>query len=420
MSAAAEPAAGDGVPPCLLFVDDEQAVLDGLRDLLRRERRAWRVVFALGPERALAELAAGTFDVVVADMRMPGMDGAELLELVRGKYPATTRIVLSGHADRGAVLRVMPVAHQYLQKPCDAEVLRSTLGRALALRSLLQSRAIRDLVGGLKALPSLSDSYAALQRAAADESATGGDLARIVERDPAMCAKVLQLANSACLGASRRVTSVRHAVTFLGTELLKALAVSTSVFSALERCAHGAREARRIQERALVAAAACVEILPAGAARDTAVAAALLHGVGEVLLGLVAPEEYAHIVASCAASGTAPHELERGAFGASHAEAGAYLLGMWGLPHDIVEAVAFHHAPDTLRRGEQAACMALHLADAFAHAVCEGARDEAPTERCDGAFLERAGLVAEVGVWWRRVVERAAVLRAADTVTPRS
>ena len=103
----------------ILFVDDEAKVLDGLRNLLRRQRHEWDMLFALSGAAALEELAKAPVDVIVSDMRMPGMDGAELLTRVRTLYPQTARIVLSGHAERGAILekhRDVPGAREEQKK----------------------------------------------------------------------------------------------------------------------------------------------------------------------------------------------------------------------------------------------------------------------------------------------------------------
>src|SRR6185369_4538284 len=127
----------------ILFVDDELNVLAGLRDSLRRHRREWDMVFAPGGPEALAELRQKTFDVIVSDMRMPAMDGAALLEQVRAEFPEVARIILSGHAERNAVLRALPVAQQFLSKPCDAHVLEGVLKRIYAIQNLLPNPAHR-------------------------------------------------------------------------------------------------------------------------------------------------------------------------------------------------------------------------------------------------------------------------------------
>lgn len=117
----------------ILFVDDEPAVLEGLRNLFRKQRRHWEMVFAPGGMEALGELERTRFDVVVSDMRMPGIDGAELLRRVKDGYPSIARIVLSGHAEPEAVARVLPVADTYVSKPCDAEALRVAIEQGCAL-----------------------------------------------------------------------------------------------------------------------------------------------------------------------------------------------------------------------------------------------------------------------------------------------
>jgi len=238
----------------VLFVDDEAAVLDGLRDLLRRDCSRYDMVFAQGGQQALAELAKRPFQVVVSDMRMPGMDGAELLGRVKEEFPRTTRIVLSGHAEREAVLRAMPVAHQFLSKPCDAAVLRIAIERTCGLQGLLANEALQATIGALTTLPSVPQAYAELVQAAADPAMGARDLAELVQRDPAMGAKVLQLANSAFFGRAPRVTSLQEALSFLGVELVKGVALTANIFATLEGRSSGsspstASSARRSSRR---------------------------------------------------------------------------------------------------------------------------------------------------------------------------
>ena len=150
----------------VLFVDDEQQVLDGLRDLLRRQRKHWDMTFASDAQKAMQLMADKPYDVVVSDMRMPGTDGATLLAHVKQHHPEAARIILSGQADRESVLRALPAAHQFLSKPCDADALRTVIERACTLQQMLSDPAIRTLVGGLDHLPSAPQTYFDLTRAA--------------------------------------------------------------------------------------------------------------------------------------------------------------------------------------------------------------------------------------------------------------
>ena len=95
----------------VLFVDDEPKILEGLQRMLRSMRHEWEMEFALGGPSAMEALNSRPFDVVVTDMRMPGMDGAMLLSQVRGLHPQIVRIVLSGHSDQELVLSSVGPAH---------------------------------------------------------------------------------------------------------------------------------------------------------------------------------------------------------------------------------------------------------------------------------------------------------------------
>ncbi len=112
----------------VLFVDDEPKVLAGLQRMLRPLRHEWRMTFAAGGAEALAMLERGPFDVLVTDMRMPGIDGPQLLEEVRRRFPHVLRIALTGQYHGDAVQRSAALAHYHLAKPCDPDMLKEAIG----------------------------------------------------------------------------------------------------------------------------------------------------------------------------------------------------------------------------------------------------------------------------------------------------
>ena len=193
----------------VLFVDDEQAILDGLRNSLRKERKRWDMTFALGGQQALEEMKKTPADVVITDMRMPGMDGAELLRQIQRDFPAAARIVLSGQAERESIMRALPVTHQFLHKPCDGETLRAVIEQTHALHKLMQNPALTALVGKLERIPAVPSTYTELARLAADPKADSAMFAKVIEMDAAVCAKVLQLVNSAYFGLGQKIVSIR-------------------------------------------------------------------------------------------------------------------------------------------------------------------------------------------------------------------
>ena len=121
--------------PRVLFVDDDAQVLGGLRNVFRKQRDRWDMVFALGGPDGLDQIDAASFDVVISDMRMPQLDGAALLGRVRERDPTTIRMILSGFADREAMARAIPVAQRFFDKPCDFRGLRAAIERGCALRA---------------------------------------------------------------------------------------------------------------------------------------------------------------------------------------------------------------------------------------------------------------------------------------------
>jgi HD-like signal output (HDOD) protein len=385
----------------VLFVDDELAVLDGLRDRLRKQRREWEMIFAQGGDAALSECERGPFDVVVSDMRMPGMDGAQLLSRIKDAYPRTIRIVLSGHAERQAVIRALPVAHQYLSKPCDADMLRGVIARALTLQSIMTDEPLRELVGRVERLPSVSSIYTELTQVLAGESPSIDDVVAVVERDPAMCLKLLQVVNSAFFGLSRRVSAMRDAIAYLGIELVKSLVLAAQIFSAAEgtwRLDPGWLQT--IQLHSTLVARTARAVAPDCAA--DAFMAGMLHDVGQILLAFVDDAWRSSVPESALHGGSPCHVVERERLGVTHAEVGAYILGTWGLPLPIVIAVAGHHEPARFGVSSLDATLAVHIAEGLVTATDQETPPAAPA--LDLGLLERLGLLKELDGWRDRVL----------------
>ncbi len=353
----------------ILFVDDEPRVLDGLRQSLRTKRKLWDMSFATSAADALAALAKDAFDLVVSDMRMPGMDGAELLGRVAALQPQATRMVLSGQMDEGAASRAAKVAHRFLAKPCDPETLESTIGRALELRSLLNSEHIRSCLGGVSTLPSLPAACMALNRALEDDSASVDSVARIIESDVAMASKVLQLVNSSFFGAPRTMANVSQAVSYLGMNTMRNLVLAQAMFQAFSGADVAALE--REQARALLCARIARSLLPDKRLAEVAATAALLHELGSLALASRMPAEYRETHAKAERLKCSLYEVERESLGTTHAEVGAYLLGLWGLPHDVIEGVAHHHG-DWAKVVRLDVVAAVRLADALSSSVLLG------------------------------------------------
>lgn len=383
----------------ILFVDDESNALASVRDLLRLERHHWELAFANGGEAALEVLRAGDFDVIITDLRMPGMDGATLLHHVKREYPGIARIVLSGPADQDAIMSAAPVAQQFLSRPCEGSALTAAIERTCALHSLLNNGTIRDLVGKVGRLPSVPDVYWDLTHAVAGGNSCMSVITDIIERDPAMAAKILQLVNSAYFGLAVHITSIERAVTHLGLELVKGLALSANVFGLLDpSMTHPAL--LELHEQSL-AGARLARAFAVGAANvDDVFTAAVLRDIGHVVLALGLPDRCEILARRTDRGGKPVHVVEQECLGVSHAEVGAYLLGLWGLPLSIVEAVAYHHSPSRATTGERSLLAMVHVADGLTNELWHRGDAGQTTEWLDAEFLQVAG-VAHLLPRWR-------------------
>lgn len=389
----------------ILFVDDEPEVLRGLRDSLRKYRHDWNMTFVSSGAEALAALAAAPFDVVVSDIRMPRMDGTALLGRIKIEYPRTARIILSGQADKDAIVRALPVTHQFVAKPCDPEQLRRVIERTCGLNGLMGNEAIRLLVGGLEKLPSVPSTYLALTQAMARDEVKISEVAAIVERDAAMSIKVLQLVNSAYFGTAQRMTSIRHAATYLGLELLRALALSAHVFGALDGAALQHYGLGQVQDGSMLTARLARRFLSASGRGEVGFTAGLIHDIGRVVLATCLEDDYLDVVERSRRDGVPLHLVEREMLKVTHAEVGAYLLGIWGLPPAIVEAIAFHHAPGSLPHDDSDIAGAVHVADILVEESMGSPGRVAVGQAIDPAYLDQDGVAAKLALWRHMGVE---------------
>jgi HD-like signal output (HDOD) protein len=395
----------------ILFVDDEAHVLESLRDVLRPFRHEWEMQFAGDGAAALEHLGATEYDVVVSDMIMPGMDGAELLGHVRRLHPSTVRIVLSGYAEVHIVARAASVAHRFLAKPCDAADLKRVIERSCSLRTLTGDESLRSIATAATRLPCVPQLYGQILTLLGDPDASLRDIGAIVEQDLAMAAKVLQLANSAFFGRARRVSRVDEAVNFLGVNPLKALILSAGAlesfqpsrqvegFSIVELQRQGARTAQLARK-----------LVADPAQRDDAFAAALLHDLGLLVLLTEQPDYLADCLATATREQRPLVDVERELRGITHAEIGAHLLELWGLPDGIVEAVAFHHRPADVHDPILDATAAVSIADGLLTELdaANGAGGPIPSKPLDLAYLEALG-VADRLLDWRDLAVAASV-----------
>jgi HD-like signal output (HDOD) protein/CheY-like chemotaxis protein len=326
-----------------MFVDDEPHLLAGLRRGLHLRRRDWELFFAEGGEEALAMLGENPVDIVVSDMRMPGMDGGKLLAAVRERYPATARMILSGQADRASIISALGPTQQYLAKPCDIEVLVTAIERVLSVRELVTDDTLRDLLGGVESLPKPPQVYDDMMAISADPDCSLSDVADVIERDLGTSTEVLRLVNSSFFGLPVKVESVARAITLLGLETIQGLAVAGAVFGRGGTPPPGL-DSRTMCREGLHVGMLCkrfaiAEGWPRDAVND-AFFAGLLHRVALPVVARAQPAAWSQVRITGARDPWQAAELETEHFGASSTRATAYLLGLWGFSETVVAAIA--------------------------------------------------------------------------------
>ncbi len=331
----------------VLFVDDEPMVLQLLHATMAPLRAEWELEFVSSGEQALASLERQPADVVLTDIHLVGMGGLQLLGEVKARYPQTLRLAFSGCAHQDTVVRGLSVAHQVLHKPLAPATVQATIAQVAARRELLNSPSLQRLVGSIQHLPSLPSLYQELEATLAGTTATAEKAATIIAKDPAMMTNLLHVVNSAHFSLRRTITNPAHAVALLGLPTVKALVLSLKVCEAAQRTPALTPISERLWQHGVAvgcaAKALAVHEGMGSMSVEQAFLAGLMHDIGTLVLASQLPQAYAQWQAVVERGGGTPLEVEQQVFGATHAEVGAYLLSVWGLPAPIIEAVGFHH-----------------------------------------------------------------------------
>jgi len=336
--------------PKIIFVDDEHAMLAAYERLLRDMRNTWQMTFVDSSEKALAEFSRGDFDIIVADIGLPGMDGFALLREIMTKSPSTIRLIVSGRSDDETVLNSLKVAHQYLFKQTDVMRIKEAIQNAIDVHGAFEKEQFKKVMSRVQDLPSLPRLYNRLLGEIAHEHSSMDVIGDIVSEDVAMTAKVLRIVNSPYFGLRRDIRTPKEAVRYLGTETLKTMVLAVELFSSLKLEPSLMDYSSTLWDHSITVGAFSRLIAASEGAQkldvDNAFSAGVLHDVGKIVMMLNFPGPYANFLRELSErKDVIIFDLERDYFGVSHQEVGGYLLRVWGIPNAIVEPVLFHHQP---------------------------------------------------------------------------
>lgn len=380
--------------------------------LFEAGEEAWEVEFVEDGFCALQAMQGSPTDVLVAKWRLPGIAAGEFIAAVKELHPDTSWVISSESADREDVAKLLGTRHQFFPRPMDPDALQTTVLRVCAVKNPQLDARIAQLLSADFRLPSLPSIYFRIVRVMESPEASIDEIGEIITQDPAMTAKILQVVNSAYFGMARRITNIVEAVQLLGLQKVRSLVLSTQVFSCFDQVKMKSFPLSRVWSHSIAAGQIAQKICRMErmdkAVVEEAQLACMLHDVGKVILASGDPELYQEAVRLAAQRQQPLVETETELFGASHADLGAHLLALWGLPISVIEAIALHHAPQRTILEDFTPLTAVHVANVLENEVSGSAFNITPSP-LDAEYLARIGLDERIEEW-REAVQEVEVL----------
>jgi len=329
----------------ILFVDDEAPILKSLNRLFMDTD--YEIFTAESGNEALEILATEKMDMVISDMRMPGMDGCQLLQQVKELYPSCLRIILSGYSEKNTILEALQknIAKLYILKPWENDKLMQLIDQLFETENLLHNSNLLTLINNVDNLPTLKTSYLKIM----DLIDTDADLVKIanaIERDPVMTTKILHIINSAFYEV--KTGSVKHAIAYLGLSTIRNILLVTSIVDSFNMSDLYATKLELLWNHSFVCSKIVniiYEKLLHKKLSENETSAGLLHNIGIILLFKLYPEKYLTLIQHAEKEQKSMLQLEQDSLSVTHQQTGGYLLRWWELPHPIIEAALYHHTP---------------------------------------------------------------------------
>ena len=317
---------------------------------------------------ALALLEQENYDAVAVDLNLPG-DVPGLLSALATRFPRIIRLVIADDPAASAFASAAHLAHGLLPRPCDAGTLYDVLQDTMATVRRRRDPALTDAVSSILALPQSPAMRRELLGLLADDDIRVDQIEDGVQRNPAIAAKLLQIANSAYYGPRGTVSSVGEAVSMLGLDTVRGIVTAAHLFAALPA---GAKDQpvgdiwSHCVATAVMVRRVAWHVRASAATNRAAFTAALLHDVGKIVMLHAHGEEYAKL-RQLPPPRRPLWQEEECLFGHHHGVAGSLLLELWGLPASVVEAVALHHTPHRTPENTLSPLALVHIANALVH-----------------------------------------------------
>lgn len=352
----------------ILFVDDEQIQLKSFQRIFHSTSNSWKLYLADSGEEALKILADEKIDVIVTDKYMPLMDGTAVLDKVKETYPHIIRIIITGYIEGSGLASLSKNAHLIFSKPFDMKIIKSKIEKVCHLQRKLNNENLLEIINSIDLLPRQPELYFKLEEELSSPIVSLEEICNIISRDISITAKIMQLVNSGFFSLENEITNLYQAISILGLNTIKSLALYSEVFSSARMSDKALISVEQIWEHSLKVANIAKKMIMQHShdkkLQDLAYLAGLLHDTGKLILFNI-PEYCDKITKRINEKKIPCHQAEFEILGTTHSEVGAYVLGLWGLPEPVIEAVAYHHYPTEIEENNLSVPAAVYLANSL-------------------------------------------------------
>ncbi len=355
----------------IVFVDDESNILFALKRKLHVMRNEWDMSFFDSAKKAIEFMHQDEPDFLVTDMRMPEINGLDLLRYSYKHFPRMVRIILSGQTEKNQILQSIGLAHQFFSKPTDTSQLIDLIKGIAFIRSVLHNSEMINQITRIKSLPTLPSIYMQLRELLNSDDSSIKDIASLISQDISLSARILQLVNSSFFSIMKKISDIQQAISLLGLEIVKDLILSLHLF---ENVKPDLLKNYHLNE--LWNHSTAVAIIAKHIANDFGFSkekiencfiAGLLHDIGRLILVNEKPFDYVKVIEKVQEEHLSVSDAENELFKINHSEIAAYLISIWGFSHIVVLSVFLHHNPALFDDRTISPALCVHLANYVHH-----------------------------------------------------
>lgn len=355
----------------ILFIDDQENVLQSLKLSLRSMRGEWDMSFAQSGQEGLSMFEQIWPDVVVTDMRMPSMDGAVVLKDIQKLKPDVGKIILSGYSDKDTVIKNMQLANEYLSKPCKTCDLVEAINNTLKANTMIENETIKNIVAEIETIPSSPDTYSKLINVLSKDDSTPEEIGTIISQDIALSTILMRIVNCAFFSFPTQAQNITHAVKMLGQQTLLNIIRASHLFENIESFENPRMSISMLWGHSLrVAQFAKTIALDSGLSEslhNDCFMAAMFHDIGKFILASRMEREFSEIITMVQKEQCPVNIAEQRILGTTHADIGAYLLARWGFSHSQISIIRSHHDESVVTAETPTPQMVLFIANCMDH-----------------------------------------------------